>query len=65
MPHKFNNVIDFESKIKQPIGRTWNPDQKFRKLIAPRVKTRMGTIIEPIDKEDVMKSNERNRNKKK
>lgn len=57
LPHKFANVADFESKISQPIGRTWNPDCKFRKLIAPRVKTRMGAIIEPIDKEDVGKVN--------
>ena len=57
LPHNFCNVADFESKINQPIGRTWNPDQKFRKLITPRVKTRMGTIIEPIDKDDITHSN--------
>jgi len=46
-------VHEFESKISQPIGRTWNPDHKFRKLTTPRVKTRMGAIIEPIDRADV------------
>lgn len=53
LPHKYTSVSEFESKISQPVGRTWNPDHKFRKLIAPRVKTRMGAIIEPIDKDDI------------
>ncbi len=56
LPHQFKNVIDFEKKISQPIGRTWNPEQKFRKLTLPRVKTKLGAIIAPIDKNDIVKN---------
>ena len=54
LPHQFKSVQDFESKIVQPIGRTWNPEHKFRKLTMPKVKTKMGSIIEPIDREDLI-----------
>merc|ERR1719223_749314 len=30
LPHKYSNVHEFESKITQPVGRTWNPDNKYR-----------------------------------
>ena len=49
------SVEAFENKIAQPIGRTWNPDHKFRKMTMPKVKTKLGTIIEPIDKDDLVK----------
>ena len=55
LPHQFKNVEDFENKMSQPVGRTWNPDHKFRKLTMPKVKTRIGTIIEPIDKDDIVR----------
>jgi hypothetical protein len=55
LPHQFKNVHDFEEKISQPIGRTWNSDEKFKKLTLPKVKTRLGAIIEPIDKDDMVK----------
>lgn len=53
LPHQYKSVVDFETKIAQPIGRTWNPDFKFKKLTMPRVKTKLGAIIEPIDKDDI------------
>ena len=56
LPRQFDSVADFENKIARPIGRTWNPDFKFRKLIAPKIKTNMGAIIEPIDRDDVKKT---------
>ncbi|RMZ97842.1 U3 small nucleolar RNA-associated 14 -like protein [Brachionus plicatilis] len=55
LPRRFDNVHDFEAKIAQPIGRTWNPDFKFRKLIQPKIKTKLGSVIQPIDKDDVVK----------
>jgi U3 small nucleolar RNA-associated protein 14 len=57
-------VVDFENKIAQPIGRTWNPDSKFRKLIMPKVKTKIGTLIEPIDKDDLVKNEIRKKKSK-
>lgn len=65
LPHKFSSVAEFESKISQPVGRTWNPDYKFRKLIAPKVKTRMGAIIQPIDKDDTSRYNTKKNKQKK
>ncbi|CAF1054400.1 unnamed protein product [Brachionus calyciflorus] len=61
LPHQFNNVHDFENKISQPIGRTWNPDFKFRKMIQPKVKTKIGSVIEPIDKDDIVKNIKKNK----
>ena len=52
LPRQFDNLHDFEAKIAQPIGRTWNPDFKFKKLIQPKVRTKLGSVIEPIDKND-------------
>ena len=63
LPHQFKNVHDFERKISEPLGRTWNPESKFRQVIVPKVKTRIGTIIEPIDKDDI-KTNIKKNNKK-
>jgi len=61
LPNKFKYVSEFESKIAQPIGRTWNPDQKFRKLCTPKVKTKLGSIIDPIDKDDLPKNFNKNK----
>ena len=55
--------MDFETKIAQPIGRTWNPDFKFKKLTMPRVKTKLGAIIEPIDKDDISNNIKKKKNK--
>ncbi len=66
LPHQFSNIPDFEKKISQPIGRTWNPESKYRKLVQPKVLTRVGSIIEPIEKDDVVlnKKEKRIKNKK-
>lgn len=53
LPFPFSNVKQFESYIRQPVGHTWNPQSSFQNLIAPKVITKMGKIIEPIDSEDV------------
>ena len=55
MPHQFKSVADLERKIAEPIGRTWNPEHKFRQMTLPRVKTKLGAIIQPIDKNDIIK----------
>lgn len=53
LPFPFSNVKQFESSIRAPIGKTWNPETAFRKLVEPKVRTAMGKIIEPIDKSEV------------
>jgi len=49
-------VEQFENSIRQPIGRTWNPEIAFRSMTEPKVVTKMGAIIEPIDSEALIKS---------
>ena len=55
LPFPFTGVHQFESSIRAPIGKTWNPETSFKKLIKPKVKTRMGKIIQPIDKSQMFK----------
>ncbi len=40
--------------MSQPIGRTWNPEAKYQKLTQPKIKTKLGSIIEPIDNDDAL-----------
>ncbi len=63
LPHQYKNLQEFQKKIAQPIGRTWNTEAKFKKLTQPKVKTKMGMIIEPIDKDDTLVLN-KSKNKK-
>ncbi len=56
MPFPFKNVAQFENSIRQPIGRTWNPETAFRSLTEPKIVTKMGAIIEPIDNEALIKN---------
>ncbi|XP_035227469.1 U3 small nucleolar RNA-associated protein 14 homolog A-like [Stegodyphus dumicola] len=54
LPFPFSNIHQFESYIRQPIGHTWNPQSSFQNLVAPKVVTKSGKIIDPIDVEDVV-----------
>ncbi|XP_017768385.1 PREDICTED: U3 small nucleolar RNA-associated protein 14 homolog A [Nicrophorus vespilloides] len=53
VPKPFKSVKDFESSIRQPLSNSFVPETVFRKLSAPKVTTKMGTIIKPMD-EDVL-----------
>ncbi|CAL1299900.1 unnamed protein product [Larinioides sclopetarius] len=57
LPFPFSNINQFESYIRQPVGHTWNPPSSFRSLTEPRVVTKAGKVIEPIDPEDVVLDN--------
>uniref|UniRef100_W5KGY4 UTP14A small subunit processome component n=1 Tax=Astyanax mexicanus TaxID=7994 RepID=W5KGY4_ASTMX len=64
LPFPFQNPTQFESCVRTPIGQTWNTQTTVRKLTAPRVVTKMGAIIEPMSREDLVpkqKSNEAKR----
>ncbi|GFU45267.1 u3 small nucleolar RNA-associated protein 14 homolog A [Nephila pilipes] len=54
LPFPFTNIHSFESYIRQPVGHTWNPPSSFKKLIEPKVVTKAGKVIEPIDADDVV-----------
>ncbi|XP_030648367.1 U3 small nucleolar RNA-associated protein 14 homolog A [Chanos chanos] len=55
LPFPFENPAQFETTIRTPVGYTWNTQTTFKKMTAPKVITRMGAIIEPMAKEDLMK----------
>ncbi|XP_057329008.1 U3 small nucleolar RNA-associated protein 14 homolog A [Microplitis mediator] len=55
LPHPFMTVTDFEASIRAPIGRNFVPEITHRQLIKPPIKTRMGTIIEPMDEDILLK----------
>ena len=44
--------------MQQPLGREWNPETAYRRLNQPKIRTRIGVRIEPLNKQDVfLKSN--------
>ncbi|XP_074662422.1 U3 small nucleolar RNA-associated protein 14 homolog A-like [Tubulanus polymorphus] len=49
LPHPFSSVSQYESTIQAPLGNTWNTATSFKQLTKPKVVTRLGTIIEPMD----------------
>ncbi|XP_045478560.1 U3 small nucleolar RNA-associated protein 14 homolog A [Harmonia axyridis] len=55
LPFPFQRVKDFEASIRAPVGRSFVPETAFRKLTKPVVKTKLGAIIEPMDKEVLLK----------
>jgi len=55
LPHPFHNVREFEKRIQQPVGRTWNNVATFKKLTKPKVVTRLGKVIGPIEKSEAFK----------
>ncbi|CAF0926190.1 unnamed protein product [Adineta steineri] len=53
LPFPFVNVDQFESLMQQPLGREWNPETAYRRLNQPKVRTRSGVRIEPLNKQDI------------
>jgi len=57
IPNHFNSVSDFEASIRAPIGNTFIPRTAHLKLIRPRLTTKMGHVIEPMDKTSLLNKN--------
>ncbi|XP_076867612.1 U3 small nucleolar RNA-associated protein 14 homolog A [Brachyhypopomus gauderio] len=55
LPYPFQNIGQFESCIRTPVGQTWNTQNTVKKMTAPRVVTKLGTIIQPMAKQDFLK----------
>lgn len=55
IPYPFKSVKDFEASIRAPIGRMFVPENAHKRLTAPPVVTKMGTIINPIDEDQLLK----------
>ncbi|KAM9659058.1 U3 small nucleolar RNA-associated protein 14 homolog A-like [Trichechus inunguis] len=53
LPYPFTHHQQFERTIQTPVGSTWNTQRAFQKLTSPKVVTKPGHIIKPIEAEDV------------
>ncbi|XP_060077158.1 U3 small nucleolar RNA-associated protein 14 homolog A-like [Ylistrum balloti] len=65
LPFPYANVQQFEQSVQAPVGNTWNPETTFKDLIKPKVITKLGSVIEPIDKAEVFKNQKTNKAKRK
>ncbi|XP_072944617.1 U3 small nucleolar RNA-associated protein 14 homolog A [Epargyreus clarus] len=54
VPFPFNSVKDYEASIRAPLGNTFIPERAHKKLIRPSVITKAGTIIDPMDEEELL-----------
>lgn len=61
LPFPYVSVGQYEQSIRAPIGKTWNPETAVKELVKPKVVTKMGTIIQPIEKADVFKHQNKKR----
>ena len=57
VPFPYTSVADFEASIRAPVGETFVPRNAFKKLVAPRVVTKKGAVIEAMDKSELVKRN--------
>lgn len=48
VPFPFTSREQYERAMRKPLGREWNSKLSFLNLTKPEIKTRMGTIIDPI-----------------
>uniref|UniRef100_A0A3Q3JIA6 UTP14C small subunit processome component n=1 Tax=Monopterus albus TaxID=43700 RepID=A0A3Q3JIA6_MONAL len=55
LPFPFENHSQFESIICSPVGRTWNTERTVKRVTKPKVVTRLGAIIEPMAREELMR----------
>lgn len=55
LPFPFENHAQFESTIRSPLGRTWNTERTVKKITKRKVVTKLGAIIEPMAREELMK----------
>lgn len=60
VPFPFTSVKDYEASIRAPLGNTFIPENAHKKLIKPSVITKAGTIIDPMDEEELLEKRNRN-----
>uniref|UniRef100_A0A3Q0R4M1 UTP14C small subunit processome component n=1 Tax=Amphilophus citrinellus TaxID=61819 RepID=A0A3Q0R4M1_AMPCI len=55
LPFPFESPSTFENTIRSPLGRTWNTECTVKKVTKPKVVTRLGAIIKPMTREELVK----------
>ena len=54
LPYPFRSVSEYEASMQGAIGRTFVPEAVHRNMIKPAVVRKMGHIIKPMDKTQLM-----------
>ncbi|XP_050348045.1 U3 small nucleolar RNA-associated protein 14 homolog A [Nymphalis io] len=54
IPFPFNSVKEYEASIRTPTGNTFIPETAHKKLIRPNVITKAGSVIEPMDEDELL-----------
>ncbi|CAG8467183.1 1318_t:CDS:2 [Acaulospora colombiana] len=49
IPYPFQTREQYERSLRTPLGEEWNTREIFQKMIMPRVVTKMGGIIDPLN----------------
>merc|ERR1711872_36618 len=57
LPYQFSSVSDFEASIRAPVGDTFIPRTAFLRMVQPKVRTKMGEVIQPMDRSVLLKRN--------
>ncbi|XP_068225156.1 U3 small nucleolar RNA-associated protein 14 homolog A [Palaemon carinicauda] len=55
LPYPFSRVKDFEASVRAPVGRMFVPEKHHKQLTAPPIISKMGTVIEPMTEEELLK----------
>ena len=55
VPFPFTSVADYEASIRTPVGETFVPRSSFKKFVKPAVVTKKGAVIEPMDRDELVK----------
>ncbi|XP_063353209.1 U3 small nucleolar RNA-associated protein 14 homolog A [Pelmatolapia mariae] len=55
LPFPFESPSVFENTIRSALGRTWNTEHTVKKVTKPKVVTKLGAIIEPMTREELVK----------
>lgn len=56
LPFPFTSVSDFEASIRAPIGNEFVPQIAHKALTKPPIKTKLGTVIQPMDENNLISS---------
>ncbi|GBP30111.1 U3 small nucleolar RNA-associated protein 14 homolog A [Eumeta japonica] len=54
VPHPFESVKEYEAIIRTPLGNTFIPEKAHQKLIKPSIITKIGSIISPMDENELL-----------
>lgn len=50
VPYPFTSREAYERSLRAPLGKDWNTYTMHKQLVQPKIKTRVGHVIDPIEK---------------